>query len=49
MTKEKYDELVEARRALCGYCENDECESCQVTRLLDDAYAEAADAGIVED
>lgn len=49
ITEELYNKLTAAGRALCEYCENDECECCQVTRLMDDAYVEAVDAGIVEE
>ena len=42
MTKELYEKLNMASKTLCEYCENDECSCCQVTRLMDDAYAEAA-------
>ena len=48
MTKELYERLTKASSALCGYCDNDECETCQVTRLMDDAYVEAVAADIVE-
>ena len=48
MTKELYERLTKASSALCSYCDNDECEACQVTRLMDDAYVEAVEAGIVE-
>ena len=41
MTKELYEKLSAAEKALCEYCENDVCSCCQVTRLMDDAYAEA--------
>lgn len=45
-----YTELLDARDKLCAYCENTEnCPKCQVTVLIDDAYNEAVDAGIVED
>lgn len=44
-----YTELLDARDKLCAYCENNECEKCQVTRLIDDANADAIEAGIVED
>lgn len=48
MTKEKYAALLNAQKTLCEYCENDECEKCIVTNLLDDAYTEAEEAGIIE-
>lgn len=44
-----YTELLDARDKLCAYCENDECEKCQVTMLIDDANAEAVESGIIED
>lgn len=32
--------LCDARDKLCSFCENTEdCSKCQVTRLIDDAYA----------
>ncbi len=41
MTEELYKKLQSAASTLCNYCENnDDCEKCQVTRLLDDATAE---------
>lgn len=40
MTKDKLAELCDARDKLCNFCENDECERCIVTNLIDDAYAE---------
>lgn len=46
ITRATYEKLTAAREALCTYCENDECEKCVVTLLLDQAYAEAVDAGI---
>lgn len=40
----KLAELVDARNKLCTFCENKEfCEKCQVTRLIDDAYAECGE------
>lgn len=41
ITEELYNKLTAAGRTLC--------ECCQVTRLMDDAYVETVDAGIVED
>lgn len=49
MTKEKYQELTKAGNVLCNWCENDECEKCQVQILLDEAYAEALEEGVVEE
>lgn len=49
MTKELYEKLEMAGKTLCEYCENAECSCCQVTNLLDDAYIEAVEEGIVED
>ena len=41
MTEELYKKLQNAASTLCNYCENnDDCEKCQITRLLDDATAE---------
>lgn len=49
MTKELYEKLDMASKTLCEYCENAECSCCQVTRLMDDAYIEAVEEGIVDD
>lgn len=49
MTKEKYQEVTKAGNILCNWCENDECEKCQVQILLDEAYAEALEEGVVEE
>lgn len=49
MTKELYEKLEMAGKALCEYCANAECSCCQVTSLLDDAYIEAIEEGIIED
>lgn len=49
LTKERYEALQKASRTLCEYCENGECSCCQVTRLMDDAYTEAIEEGIVND
>lgn len=46
--KETYDELVSAREKLCSYCENDACEHCIVTLLLDQAEIEVQHSGIIE-
>lgn len=40
MSREELAILLDARDKLCGFCENDECEKCQITLLIDDAYAE---------
>ena len=31
MTEKYYNEINAAEKILCEYCENDECENCQVT------------------
>lgn len=49
MQSETYTELLDARDKLCAYCDSDECEKCQVTKLIDDACMEAEEAGIIED
>lgn len=49
MQQETYTELLDARDKLCAYCDSAECEECQVTILIDDAYTEAKEAGIIED
>ena len=44
INREELAELCDARDKLCGFCENDEdCEKCQVTRLIDDAYTDCPD------
>lgn len=40
----QYAELCDARDKLCNFCENDACENCQVTRLIDDAYISCPEA-----
>ena len=40
MSREELTVLLDARDKLCGFCENDVCERCQVTLLIDDAYTE---------
>ena len=40
MSREELAVLLDARDKLCGFCENDACEKCQVTLLIDDAFAE---------
>lgn len=49
MTKELYEKLSMAEKTLCDYCENDVCSCCQITRLMDEAYIEAIENGIVDD
>lgn len=41
--QEKLSEICHARDVLCQFCENDECEKCQVTILVNDAYNEYGD------
>ena len=48
MTKELYEQIIEAGETLCGYCENDECDKCIITMLIDDATREAVDDGIID-
>ena len=48
-TEEKYKEITAAGRVLCNYCQNTECENCQVTRLLDDAALDAVEDGVIDD
>lgn len=44
MSREDLAVLLDARDKLCGFCENyDHCEKCQVTVLVNDAYAECED------
>lgn len=51
MTEELYNNLCKAGKTLCDYCEcaPDDCESCKVTHLLNDAANEAVDAGIIDE
>ncbi len=42
--RNKLAEICNARDVLCKFCENyDFCEKCQVTSLVNDAYAEVED------
>jgi hypothetical protein len=42
--KDYLAKICDARDTLCAFCENtDLCPKCQVTLLVDDAYAEADD------
>lgn len=43
MDKKYLEKLCNARDALCGFCEVDDCENCIVTHLIDDAYNEMPD------
>ena len=44
MDREELAVLCDAIDKLCGFCENyDACEKCQVTLLIDQAYAECED------
>ena len=47
MTEEEYQEIKHAGAVMCRFCEADHCTNCQVTELLDDAYNEAVDAGLI--
>lgn len=49
MTKDIYDKLEKASKTLCEFYDNDACESCQVSLLMNDAYAEAVDSEIIAD
>lgn len=49
ITKETYDKLKTAGPTLCSYCENDACERCIVTLLMDQAEEEAIESGIIEE
>ena len=44
-----YTELLDARDKLCKYCENDDCDSCRVTELINDADNEAIEAGLIDE
>lgn len=46
MTIEQYNEISEAADVLCNFCENDECEKCQVTLLVEQAYTETDNSEI---
>ncbi len=49
ISENEYTSLLDARDKLCRFCQSDECEKCQVTRLADDAHSEAEKAGILSD
>lgn len=36
-------EICNARDVLCGYCESSDCENCQVSKLVNDAFDETDD------
>lgn len=40
MTKNELAVLLNARDKLCNFCNNDNCEKCQITLLINDAYNE---------
>lgn len=41
MDEKELERICNARNVLCGFCENkDFCEKCQVTLLVDQAYAD---------
>ena len=48
MTADLYNDITNAGHVLCQYCEAHECNNRMVTHLLDDAYIEAVNAGIIE-
>lgn len=39
MSREELIELLDARDKLCTLCDNQECEKCQITALVNDAFA----------
>ena len=47
MTTDMYNDITFAGHILCQYCESKECNSCMINRLLDDAYIEAVESGII--
>lgn len=49
ISESEYTGLLDARDRLCRFCQREECEKCQVTRLADDAHFEAEKAGILSD
>ena len=49
ISESEYTGLLDARDRLCRFCQSEECEKCQVTRLADDAHFEAEQAGILSD
>lgn len=48
MTEDLYEKLKNAKTVLCKYCENDVCEKCINTLLIDQATEEAIEVGIIE-
>lgn len=49
ISENEYTDLLDARDRLCNFCQSQECEKCQVTKLADDAHFEAEKAGILSD
>lgn len=49
ISESEYTGLLDARDRLCRFCQSEECEKCQVTRLADDAHSKAEKAGILSD
>lgn len=49
ISENEYTSLLDARDKLCHFCQSDECDKCQISRLTDDAHNEAVRAGILSD
>lgn len=56
ITEKCYDKICHGVKSLCDYCCNyyegydpANCESCIVTRLLEDATMKALDSGVLDD
>jgi len=50
MNIDNYNDLIYAGGVLCAYCQAhpDACNCCMITHLLDDAFAEALNSGIID-
>ena len=49
LTKEIYESVSMAATTLCKFCEADYCNFCQVSKLNNDAYIEAYNAGLINE
>lgn len=41
---DKLVKICEARNALCGFCQKSDCENCQVTVIVNDAFQDVDEA-----
>lgn len=49
ISKKEYIVLLDAGNRLCHFCQDKECEHCQVAKLVDDAHFEAENAETISD